>query len=39
MTTAAPMRPLTKPARHALIVALVQAGAVRSQTELAALLA
>ncbi len=33
------MRPLTKPARHALIVALVHAGPVRSQTELVRLLA
>lgn len=39
MTTAAPMRPLTKPARHALIATLVHDRPVRSQTELAGLLA
>lgn len=38
-TTAAPGRPLTKPARHALIATLVQTQPVRSQTELAGLLA
>jgi len=39
MTTAAPMRPLTKAARHALIAALVRDRPVRSQTELAGQLA
>lgn len=39
MSTTAPTRPLTKPARHALIAMLVHDRPVRSQTELAGLLA